>query len=96
MNKKINVAQIRRELLKNLGDARWQTRGRLPVNYSTHPVWQTIGSLKIKVLSTAEAKFLKPKSRSPHRIFVWDEVCSKWQYAGKYEQHQRMIHKEVK
>ena len=96
MFQKINVAQIRRELLKRLGDARWQTRGRLPATFFTHPAWVEIDELKIKVLSTADARFLRPKSARPHRIFVWDEVCKRWQYAGKFEQHQRMVHKEEK
>ena len=50
----------------------------------------------VLLLSTADARFLRPKSARPHRIFVWDEVCKRWQYAGKFELHQRMVHKEVK
>jgi hypothetical protein len=42
---------------------------------------------RIKVLSSAEAKRLNPKSTSPHRIYVWDDVCQKWVFAGKYCQH---------
>ena len=91
---RIDVAEIRRTILRLSGDPRSETRGRIPVEYSTHPNWLTIGSYKVKVLSTAEARALRPNSLRPHRIFVWDDQCSKWQYAGKYEQHKRMTHKE--
>ena len=67
---------------------------QFPKNFSTHPSWIAWGSLRVKVLSSAEAKKLQPKSNRPHRIMVWDATCQKWQYAGKYAQHCRMIHKE--
>jgi hypothetical protein len=67
---------------------------KLPKEFSTHPSWVTVGSLRFKVLASAEAAKLQPNSRRPHRILVWDDVCQKWQYAGKYGQHCRMIHKK--
>ena len=72
-------------------------RGNVRKEYSTHSSWLTWGTLRIKVLSSEEAADLKPNSKRPHRIFVWDEVFEKWQYAGKYEQHCRVNgHKEKK
>lgn len=68
---------------------------KLPANFSTHPWSPTIDGHNFKALSSAEAREIQPKSTRPHRIFVWDEVCEKWQYAGKYGQHCRSkAHKE--
>lgn len=91
--KKINVTEIREEVRRRAGMT-YQVGGRLPANFGTHPEFVEIAGVKVKVLTAAEAKALRPKSyRTPHRVMVWDEVCSKWMYAGKFEQHQRMIHK---
>lgn len=70
---------------------------KLPANFSTGPLVVQWGSFQFKVMSSAEAKlFSKTKSRSPHRILVWDEKCQKWMFAGKYMQHRSIVHLGIK
>ena len=90
---KVNVCKIREEIRRRAGMT-YQVGGRLPANFGTHPAFVEIFGIKVKVLTSKEAQLLRPGKRCPHRVMVWDEVCRKWQYAGKFEQHQRMVHKE--
>jgi hypothetical protein len=89
----VDLKMIRR-YVKSVWIAAQCSGDKLPKEFSTHPSWVTIGDLRVKVLSSKEAKQLQPKSRRPHRIFVLDVECQKWAYAGKYAQHCRMIHKK--
>ena len=45
----------------------------------------------IKVVSSDEAKMLNLKSNHPHRMYVWDAICGKWVFVGKYCQHCKSI-----
>ena len=92
----IDLAQVRAKLLLfglNPGKG-FEKVGKLPRNFSTHPGGGhhiDVGGavLMFKVLSSDEAKRAQPKSRRPHRIFVWDDPCKRWVPAGKYAQHCR-------
>lgn len=85
----LNVDRIRRELAKRF----LFNENKIPADFSTHPGFVDVEGFTVKVLSTADAKRLKPNARLAYRIFVWDTHCSKWLPAGKYEQHKRLVHK---
>ena len=90
MKNDVNVREIRTVALRLSGVV---SGDKLPKNFGTHPGFVRWHGLKVKVLTHDEACALRPESRRPHRVMVWDEVCSKWQYAGKFAQHCRMVHK---
>jgi len=98
----IDLDVVRRLALVSRGivpkEDRWGRVTKLPAYFSTHPGFvatrdprvllrgQTV--VRFKVLSSAEARATcKTGARRPHRILVWDELCNKWQFAGKYAQH---------
>ena len=72
---------------------------KLPKDFGTHPSIFTYNGMKFKVLTTAEAHATSKTKQPvrPQRILVWDEACSKWQFAGKYCQHMKCTkHKMLK
>jgi hypothetical protein len=86
----IAMHDLRRAVLEALGQTyKEENYYKLPAELSTHPGFIRWRSYIVKVLSTKEARALRPKGTRPHRIFVWDALCDKWQYAGKYCQHCR-------
>ena len=93
MTNDINVRGLRILALRLSGIV---SGDRLPKDFGIHPEFMRCGDrhMLVKVLTSDEARALRPKSRRPHRVMVWDVACEKWQYAGKYVQHCRMVHKE--
>ena len=79
-----------------------ETMGEKPSGNKLRPGLSTLTAYlqwqgyKFKVISTSEAKALKPKGTRPHRIFVWCEQCRSWQYAGKFAQHRKAASHQVK
>jgi hypothetical protein len=91
----IKMHDVRKALLEAFDkDYRKENYYKLPADFSTHPSMVEVGGLRFKALSQAEAQATsKTKATRPHRILVWDEQCRRWQFAGKYAQHCRMVHK---
>lgn len=73
----------------------WQHDIKLPADFETRSFVHD--KLCFKVLTTAEAREISrcKQTKRPHRILVWDGVCGKWQFAGKYAQHVRYSAKHV-
>lgn len=69
----------------------WQHSIKLPADFGTQPLTFTHDGMTFMVLTTAGAHAVSKNrlTKRPHRILVWDEVCDKWQFAGKYAQHAR-------
>ncbi len=106
----IELADIRKTVMEALGRSGEKPKSKdpwynaLPPDVSTHPGfvrWAAPSGeiLKIKVLSSKEAReSSKTRATRPHRILVWDELCERWIFAGKYQQHKRQSkhHKAMK
>lgn len=93
--KDIVMHAVRKAALEFAGVAyRKENYYKLPARFFVDRAFLHDG-LMFRVLSSEAAKhWSRTKAERPHRILVWDCKCNRWQFAGKYAQHCRMVHKE--